>query len=244
MLVLLGLLSSAVASDAILINFTSPHCGPCRAMKPTLSELERAGIPVRHVDVTKESSLAHRYGIRKTPTYVIVAAGKELTRLVGIQSAKQLMTALRTNPSGRLVQTGSQSRNITGQPDNGIPAPLTRLAPLGHRGRGHRGSNLAFESRGSSNTPLNQTPSNQTTSNQTLTAAATAPALNQPLRSPVAPKSEAMPSLSLASAVQRAQAATVRLRVHDGRGYGAGTGTIIDVHGDEALVLTCGHLFR
>ena len=53
-----------------------------------------------------------------------------------------------------------------------------------------------------------------------------------------------MPSLSLATAVQRAQAATVRLRVHDGHGYGAGTGTIIDVHGDEALVLTCGHLFR
>jgi hypothetical protein len=36
----------------------------------------------------------------------------------------------------------------------------------------------------------------------------------------------------------------VRLRVHDGHGYGAGTGTIIDTHGEEALVLTCGHLFR
>lgn len=55
---------------------------------------------------------------------------------------------------------------------------------------------------------------------------------------------EPMPSVSLADAVERAQAATVRLRVFDGRGYGAGTGTIIDVHGDEALVLTCGHLFR
>ena len=43
---------------------------------------------------------------------------------------------------------------------------------------------------------------------------------------------------------QRAEAATVRLKVHDGRGYGVGTGTIIDTHGDEALVLTCGHLFR
>ena len=40
------------------------------------------------------------------------------------------------------------------------------------------------------------------------------------------------------------QAATVRLRVFDGHGYGAGTGTIIDTHGEEALVLTCGHLFR
>ena len=50
--------------------------------------------------------------------------------------------------------------------------------------------------------------------------------------------------LVLADAVERARAATVRLRVHDGHGYGAGTGTIIDTHGEEALVLTCGHLFR
>jgi hypothetical protein len=55
---------------------------------------------------------------------------------------------------------------------------------------------------------------------------------------------EPMPNVTLADAVERAQAATVRLRVYDGRGYGAGTGTIIDVHGEEALVLTCGHLFR
>ena len=53
-----------------------------------------------------------------------------------------------------------------------------------------------------------------------------------------------MPSLSKADAVERARAATVRLRVHDGKGYGAGTGTIIDIQGEEGLVLTCGHLFR
>jgi hypothetical protein len=41
-----------------------------------------------------------------------------------------------------------------------------------------------------------------------------------------------------------AAAATVRLRVTDGNAVGIGSGTIIDVHGDEALVLTCGHIFR
>lgn len=43
---------------------------------------------------------------------------------------------------------------------------------------------------------------------------------------------------------QRAAWATVRLKVEDGKGFGFGTGTIIDRHDDEALVLTCGHLFR
>jgi thiol-disulfide isomerase/thioredoxin len=43
---------------------------------------------------------------------------------------------------------------------------------------------------------------------------------------------------------QTARAATVRLKVEDATGYGYGTGTIIDTHDSEALVVTCGHLFR
>lgn len=38
--------------------------------------------------------------------------------------------------------------------------------------------------------------------------------------------------------------ATVRIRIDDSRSESVGTGTIIDTHGDEVLVLTCGHLFR
>jgi len=47
-----------------------------------------------------------------------------------------------------------------------------------------------------------------------------------------------------ASPQQSALAATVKLRVEDAGGYGFGTGTIIDTHDGEALVVTCGHLFR
>lgn len=46
------------------------------------------------------------------------------------------------------------------------------------------------------------------------------------------------------SAEQRALAATVRLRVEDPDGTSFATGTIIHVHRDESLVLTCGHVFR
>jgi hypothetical protein len=44
--------------------------------------------------------------------------------------------------------------------------------------------------------------------------------------------------------VATAKAATVRLRIEDDAGHSFGTGTIIDVHDGEALVLTCGHIFR
>ena len=46
------------------------------------------------------------------------------------------------------------------------------------------------------------------------------------------------------SASQSSLDATVRLKVVDDGGHSFGTGTVIDVHGKEALVLTCGHIFR
>ena len=189
--------NDAAASDAVLIDFSSTHCGPCRAMAPVLAQLERSGVPVRHVDVNREPAMANRYGIRQTPTFVVVSAGKEVTRLVGMQNIEKLRSALSINRAGPLISTGSDlGQNRTG-------APQTRLAPA-------HASSVA----------------------QTLTAA------------PRPSRSEAMPSLSMASGIERAEAATVRLRVHDGNGFGAGTGTIIDTNGEYALVLTCGHLFR
>lgn len=50
--------------------------------------------------------------------------------------------------------------------------------------------------------------------------------------------------IDLQKAIARAEAATVRIRVDEENSTAYGTGTVIDVHGDEALVLTCGHLFR
>jgi len=42
----------------------------------------------------------------------------------------------------------------------------------------------------------------------------------------------------------RLLAASVRIRVEDKDGHSCGSGTIIDARGGEALVLTCGHVFR
>ncbi|TWU45355.1 Thioredoxin C-2 [Novipirellula aureliae] len=196
--------NEASAANAILIDFSSASCPPCRAMEPILADLENAGVPVRHVDVRAEQDLARRYGIRQTPTYVIVVDGKEVTRLVGMQSIEKLRSALAINPGGPQIPTGAKSNSL-----DDYPTPRTRLAPMKRLLEGH----------------------------QTLTTAL-------PASTSSAIASEAMPSVNLADAIERAKAATVRLRVYDGKGFGAGTGTIVDTHGDEALVLTCGHLFR
>lgn len=212
LLVLAG--AETAMAQAILLEFSSNDCPPCRAMQPIVSELIARGVPVRQVDVQAEPQLAQRYQIRSTPTYVIVQEGREVTRLVGAQSVAKLQAALQQNPGGELVPTRSQIAGPAAR-GTGLQEPQTRLAPLG-------------------------APDNS------LAQSAGRTVRREVDQNNLAPEriAEAMPSASLAQAVERAQAATVRLRVHDGSGYGAGTGTIIDVHDEEALVLTCGHLFR
>lgn len=189
----LFLLAAATGADVsaasnILLAFSSDRCGHCQAMVPTLDQLEDKGAPIRRIDVNMEPELARRHGVRQTPTYVVLSAGRELTRLVGTQSGQKLVDALAIDPTGSRLDT-----------------------------------NTILDPRSILNAPQNR-----------LSAGAAVPSA----------QGEAMPSLSVAEAVQRARAATVRLRVHEGNGFGVGTGTIIDRHGEEALVLTCGHLFR
>ena len=184
------------AADAILLDFSSAHCPPCQKMQPMLAQLASNGVAIRHVDVVAEPHLAARYGIRKTPTYVVISGGEEVARLIGMQSIAELQAALAINPSGPRVPTRATRSSF-----QDIAPPATRLAPF----------------------------------------PGAAPASSPPRPAAI---SEPMPTASLAQAVELARAATVRLRVHDGHGYGAGTGTVIDTHGDQALVLTCGHLFR
>ena len=65
-----------------------------------------------------------------------------------------------------------------------------------------------------------------------------APAIDRPTTQQTAAPQQ------LTSIQQLALQATVRVRVTDPDGTSKGTGTIIDLHGDEALILTCGHIFR
>ena len=61
---------------------------------------------------------------------------------------------------------------------------------------------------------------------------------------PIAPGRSPAAASSRELLVGRILAATVRLKVSDPQGHSYGSGTIIDTHGTEALVLTCAHIFR
>ncbi len=234
--------ASPVAADAVLLEFSSDNCPPCRAMQPVVSELVARGVPVRQVNVQSEPQLVSRYRIRSTPTYVVLRDGREVTRLVGAQTIAQLYAALNQNPAGAIVPTRSEVAGPPREPAR-IEEPQTRLAPLSENAGSFSPSpnrSVRRDFNQPSAEPSSQSAQSDWRSLESLTSAANTRSQTPSQEIAI----EAMPSVSMADAVERAEAATVRLRVFDGRGYGAGTGTIIDVHGEEALVLTCGHLFR
>jgi thioredoxin 1 len=77
------------ADKPCLADFYSDKCGPCRRLAPTISALAdkyegRAIICKVSLDVAP--ALAQPYGIRGIPAVLVFNGGKEVGRLVGLQS--------------------------------------------------------------------------------------------------------------------------------------------------------------
>ncbi|MFA5626060.1 MAG: thioredoxin family protein [Thiohalomonadaceae bacterium] len=83
------------AMDKLLFYFYSEHCGPCRSLAPLIDRMgERFGNVVK-VNVKYQADAARKFGIRATPTIVLVEHGKIIKVLLGAVSEKQLEVLLR-----------------------------------------------------------------------------------------------------------------------------------------------------
>lgn len=85
---------------AVLADFYSETCVPCRQMMPVLEELESElgdRIKAVKIDVARNGDLADKYEVRAVPTFVLFKNGRETARIVGAVPKSQL-TAL-VNPS-------------------------------------------------------------------------------------------------------------------------------------------------
>jgi thiol-disulfide isomerase/thioredoxin len=88
-----GLVARAprAAAETVLLDFTSPTCGPCVQMEPTLRQMESQGVSVQRVDVSRDPQLAKQYRIDVTPTYVVVIDGREWARVTGVTPLPTMM---------------------------------------------------------------------------------------------------------------------------------------------------------
>ena len=228
--------AAVAAGDVVLLNFSASWCGPCRQMAPLVGEITAAGWVVRHVDVDHEGDLVRRFGVTGVPCYVLLVKGQEVGRLNGATTRGELETLLAKSrqPLGLAPLAAPPAATSLA----GIPVPVT---PAG--------------------APLSTEPkaAPQTTGAAIVTAVPPA-AARQPdrptaprLQQPVAPSGAdqrataggpPLDPAQRAALERRLMASTARLLVEDSQGVSRGTGTVIDCRQGEALILTCGHIFR
>ena len=77
------------SSLLVLLDMWAPWCGPCVMLAPVIEELaaEMAGrVRVAKLNVDENPATAARFGVQSIPTLVLLKGGRELDRIVGVQS--------------------------------------------------------------------------------------------------------------------------------------------------------------
>ncbi len=95
---------------AVLIDFWSPWCAPCRVMRPHLERLadsfaDRCRIVA--VNVEKHEKVAERYEVQTLPTLLLMQGGDTVHRFVGATTVSELAGHLDALPAGAQPSTSS-----------------------------------------------------------------------------------------------------------------------------------------
>lgn len=79
------------------VNLFSNRCPPCRSLYPTISSLADrydGRVNVCRIDVGRVPAVAQRYAVRAIPIALFIRNGKEVGRLVGLQSETKYVALL------------------------------------------------------------------------------------------------------------------------------------------------------
>lgn len=85
------------SSAAVLVDFWAVWCGPCKAIAPIIEELagELGGkIKIGKVNVDENPDVANSLDILNIPTLIFFKSGKEMARMVGINSKAEILKTI------------------------------------------------------------------------------------------------------------------------------------------------------
>lgn len=257
-------------TDCSVLYFQSSQCEPCRSLEPALIQMQQLGWNVRKIDAPNQLEISRQFQIKNLPTLVVMCGNQEVDRMVGAIAPEQLRSRL-DRVAARARSTVSVAPNLapntsTAQSGQALAthSPIAVAQPAGDptllvRGQSPSSSESTDNSIAAPSNGLMTLDANPSHSKPNpgpgqafplLASAAKYDSLtssSNPDKHIVHgshPAPSAASKVSIESAISRAANATVRIRVEESNTLAHGTGTIVAVHGSEALVLTCGHLFR
>lgn len=207
----------AIDPDNILLDFSATWCGPCQQMSPIVSKLERQGFPIRKVDIDQEAALARQYHVEEIPCFVLVANGREINRLTGRRSERELRQLMDMLPKQNIDDAvfGKPARN------NATAIPVTNSTTKSSDEK-KPFVKLFTRTQDAKNSDTRLTPTEpDTIRGQTPSLEATSDSNSR--------------ELLLVS---------TRIRVNDGSRTHYGSGTVIESQPGRSVILTCGHIFR
>ncbi len=213
------------AAETVLLDFHSPSCGPCQQMRPVINRLAAAGFRVHGIDIQRDPQAAARFKVTLVPTLIVMEDGQEVSRSVGLTSFQQLRERLtRSSP----------------------PRPLNRPMPQGQSPDTFAAPIAAISQPAKATNDLAVPRAGRIVAIQNSASVAAAAPLRQVASNPFPIAQAGQPTSAGGSAEdnRRLIEVTVKVAVQDSEGTSTGTGTIVDARSGEALVLTCGHLFR
>ena len=81
----------------VLLDMWAPWCGPCRMVAPLIDELaaELAGrVRVAKLNVDENPITAERFNVRSIPALLVIKAGREIDRIIGVQPKAEIAKRL------------------------------------------------------------------------------------------------------------------------------------------------------
>lgn len=95
---------AGTTSGAVLVEFSSPSCAPCRLIEPVLERMAdefKGKVQFLKVNVNDSPMTTARFHIRSVPTMLFMSNGSVTDQLVGAVSPQTILEKLRNLAGGR-----------------------------------------------------------------------------------------------------------------------------------------------
>ena len=88
----------ARSPNLVILIFSAPWCGPCKAMEPFLEELDRiyTNVDFFKLNIDECPELAHSQRVGGVPTFKFIKHGEQLRTQVGAINPSQLESQIRS----------------------------------------------------------------------------------------------------------------------------------------------------